>query len=321
MTVASNGIWVAELRYKAWGETRYSSGTTPTSFRYTGQRQEESLGIYQMGARWYDPALGRFLSPDSIIPDPANPQSLNRYSYTVGNPLRFVDPTGHFTEEELVNSGAYTAEELRWLAENQTDWYNYLIQAAVGDAFAFAHEGAVGLGQFLLDDNERLYIGGGFWTAASGVQTKGSFQQWGDAIGQAAIQTGILAPEDRIFPSMPNPHVHLSSQGEETNAQIVLGIDIASAVVSLFGYGFMVADTLACPVDPSGKLFGYAVTQVGSAVATFSLVDALITSGPNSRGFTVSLTTYIAGWSSLPLWAPLDLAAAGSQVGYDIYTC
>jgi RHS repeat-associated protein len=87
ITATSAGAKSAELRYKAWGETRYTSGTTPTSLRYTGQRLEESLGIYQMGARWYDPALGRFLSPDSIVPDFSNPQSLNRFSYTLGNPL------------------------------------------------------------------------------------------------------------------------------------------------------------------------------------------------------------------------------------------
>jgi len=54
-----------------------------------------SLGFYDYVARQFDPALGRFLQADTIIPDPANPQSLNRYSYTLGNPLRYTDPTGH----------------------------------------------------------------------------------------------------------------------------------------------------------------------------------------------------------------------------------
>lgn len=48
-----------------------------------------------MGARMYDPELGRFISPDSIIPNPANPQSLNRYSYVYNSPLKFHDPSGH----------------------------------------------------------------------------------------------------------------------------------------------------------------------------------------------------------------------------------
>ena len=86
---------VAELRYKAWGETRYTWGTTPTTYRYTGQRQEEGLGLYHMGARFYDPALSRWLSADTLIPDPANPQSFNRYSYVNNRPLVAIDPTGH----------------------------------------------------------------------------------------------------------------------------------------------------------------------------------------------------------------------------------
>jgi hypothetical protein len=39
--------------------------------------------------------MGRFISADTIIPDPANPQSLNRYSYCLNNPLKYIDPSGH----------------------------------------------------------------------------------------------------------------------------------------------------------------------------------------------------------------------------------
>lgn len=53
------------------------------------------MELIDFGARRYDPRIGRFISPDTIIPDPANPQSLNRYSYAVNNPLKYVDPTGH----------------------------------------------------------------------------------------------------------------------------------------------------------------------------------------------------------------------------------
>jgi len=52
-------------------------------------------------ARYYDPALARFISADSIVPGQTatsgapNPQQLNRYSYVVNNPLTYTDPTGH----------------------------------------------------------------------------------------------------------------------------------------------------------------------------------------------------------------------------------
>jgi RHS repeat-associated protein len=53
------------------------------------------LGIYHYGARFYSPKVGRFLSPDTIIPGAGNPQAWNRYSYVLGNPLKYTDPTGH----------------------------------------------------------------------------------------------------------------------------------------------------------------------------------------------------------------------------------
>lgn len=50
---------------------------------------------YGGGGRMYDPLVGRFISPDSIVPDLRNPQSLNRYSYVYNRPLNLVDPDGH----------------------------------------------------------------------------------------------------------------------------------------------------------------------------------------------------------------------------------
>lgn len=71
-------------------------GDLPTARRYTGQTHDAVIaGIYYYGARYYDPALGRFLQADTIVPNPQNSQSLNRYSYAANNPLRYSDPTGH----------------------------------------------------------------------------------------------------------------------------------------------------------------------------------------------------------------------------------
>jgi len=55
--------------------------------------------------------MGRFITPDTIVPNPANPQSLNRYSYCLNNPLKWVDPSGHFlseaAERNIANIAAY----------------------------------------------------------------------------------------------------------------------------------------------------------------------------------------------------------------------
>ncbi|MFH0732297.1 MAG: RHS repeat-associated core domain-containing protein [Candidatus Omnitrophota bacterium] len=54
-----------------------------------------TTGLYYYGARYYDPELGRFTQADTIVPEPGNPQSFNRYSYCDNNPINYTDPTGH----------------------------------------------------------------------------------------------------------------------------------------------------------------------------------------------------------------------------------
>ncbi|MBX3058575.1 MAG: hypothetical protein KF770_19090 [Anaerolineae bacterium] len=55
----------------------------------------DDIGLVYMQARWHLPGLARFISADTIIPNPANPQSYNRYSYVLNRALNFTDPTGH----------------------------------------------------------------------------------------------------------------------------------------------------------------------------------------------------------------------------------
>jgi RHS repeat-associated protein len=95
ITTNSSGVRQTELRYYAYGGTRYDAGSQLTLYRYTGQRVETGTGLYDYGARWFDPLIGRFLAADSIVPNPGDSQALNRYMYVLGNPLKYSDPSGH----------------------------------------------------------------------------------------------------------------------------------------------------------------------------------------------------------------------------------
>lgn len=53
------------------------------------------LGLLYYQARFYVSGIGRFASADTIVPNPANPQSFNRYSYVYNRPISFTDPKGH----------------------------------------------------------------------------------------------------------------------------------------------------------------------------------------------------------------------------------
>ncbi|MCC7353186.1 MAG: RHS repeat-associated core domain-containing protein [Anaerolineae bacterium] len=95
VTLDSSGNRLTELRYYPFGDTRYSLPNQLTNYRFTGQWLDYGPNIYFYGSRWYDPTIGRFLQADTIVPDPGNSQAFNRYAYTLNNPLRYTDPSGH----------------------------------------------------------------------------------------------------------------------------------------------------------------------------------------------------------------------------------
>jgi RHS repeat-associated protein len=102
----TNGNRTSELRYKPWGETRFSFGTMPTKYTFTGQfsytddpstPESEGFGLMYYGARWYDNTISRFAQADTVIPSGA--QGLDRYAYVNNNPVVYRDPTGHMIDQ------------------------------------------------------------------------------------------------------------------------------------------------------------------------------------------------------------------------------
>jgi RHS repeat-associated protein len=97
--VSASGELLSQQRYYPFGEPRTLTSSpliTQTDYGYTGQRANSYIKLLDYRSRWMDPELGRFLQPDSIIPNAANPQSWNRYSYVSNRPILFNDPTGHY---------------------------------------------------------------------------------------------------------------------------------------------------------------------------------------------------------------------------------
>jgi RHS repeat-associated protein len=89
----SSGNKVGEMRYMPWGETRYTGSNIQTSYHYTGQREDEGIGLYYYNARWYDAGLGRFAQADNMIS--GSPKSLDLYAYVYNSPMENIDPTGN----------------------------------------------------------------------------------------------------------------------------------------------------------------------------------------------------------------------------------
>jgi len=146
-----NGQTASHLRYYAANEgLRSGSLSASTTDRtYTGQKQD-GTGLLYYNARYYDPALGIFLSPDTLVPDAGRVIDYNRFLYVRGNPLKYSDPSGHcaFDENGNINKFDCTVddfhalsweERIKWVdlfvsTNKLEDWFND-IRGVISDTF------------------------------------------------------------------------------------------------------------------------------------------------------------------------------------------
>jgi RHS repeat-associated protein len=165
----SSGALIQELSYDAWGrlrapvnQTAYTPGTEPTPFLgrgYTGHEHLPWFGLVNMNARLYDPATGRFLSPDPYVQMPDFSQNFNRYTYCLNNPLRYTDPDGEivwavpviigaivgaYTGGVIANNGQYNPA--KWDYSSGKTWGYMLGGALVGGVSGYAGWSIAGSG-------------------------------------------------------------------------------------------------------------------------------------------------------------------------------
>lgn len=95
MVSGAQGQVLEEYLYQPYGaQTASGSGLVQPTF--TGKEWDAGAGLYWMGARFYDPALGRFVSADTeLATDTDFMGTLNRYAYSGNNPVNVLDPSGH----------------------------------------------------------------------------------------------------------------------------------------------------------------------------------------------------------------------------------
>ena len=94
--IDSAGQRLSHVAYAPFGEEADAAGDGGVDSRrfYAGHDRQADVGLIYMNARWMDPQAGRFVSVDPFVPNAANPQAYNGYSYVENNPLASTDPTG-----------------------------------------------------------------------------------------------------------------------------------------------------------------------------------------------------------------------------------
>ncbi len=104
LVVDDSDTVLQNIGYDAFGKPRYVNGsadpscgtnqTAVTTRGYINQVTMNDLCLVDLNARYYDPALFKFLSPDPVIADPDDSQAWNAYAYSYNNPMSKSDPTG-----------------------------------------------------------------------------------------------------------------------------------------------------------------------------------------------------------------------------------
>ncbi|ETA66626.1 RHS repeat-associated core domain [Methanolobus tindarius DSM 2278] len=137
LLINESGLEVERTEYYPYGQVQ-SGGLE--KYGFTGQENDADTELMYYGARYYSPEYRIFVQPDTMLPDPYNPQALNRYSYTLNNPVKYTDPSGHYVESAI--DIAFIAMDLNDIRTGNADKWTYIGLAT--DVVCLALPGATG---------------------------------------------------------------------------------------------------------------------------------------------------------------------------------
>jgi RHS repeat-associated protein len=269
----ADGAIVQQQVYSPYGLSLRPAGDHDA---FTGVRADTELGLAQLGARYYAPGLGRFVTPDWwVIENPSRalpfPQSLNAFGYAVCNPLTFRDPTGMwFGIDDLIVAAAgfvvgFIAGTIYGLANGQ-GWSSLLTGLEAGLCGA--------AGAWLAWNTAGLALG---LLGVSGGSTAGAAIMVGAAI--AGGFNGVVSGMTQIY-DWTSPVGWLSFLSDSSWGLIgtTLG-DLLITVNLFYGSGAKYRDDLS-------RRQNRHVYDGGFGFGNFAFTEGNVTSNLNGRGST-----------------------------------
>ncbi|SCL30352.1 intein C-terminal splicing region/RHS repeat-associated core domain-containing protein [Micromonospora nigra] len=158
------GMAVGIRKQDPFGNVRSGtvSGDLKTNRGFLGAVRDDASGFVPLGARLYDPEVGRFLSADPVL-DLTDPVQNNGYTYAHNNPVTHSDPTGlsvSLTQSELNAALAGAGLSPAMVAQAQADWNRSLVSVILGAAWHVLKE-------FLGINDAINCFGGDLWACGS----------------------------------------------------------------------------------------------------------------------------------------------------------
>ena len=204
----------------------------------------EETGLYYCSSRYYDPEVGRWISPDSIeYLDPESINGFNLYAYCLNNPVMYVDSTGHFAISTFL-----IGLVVSWVVSSIASYY---------------------LGEHLVSGASSIF--GGAQTIATGISLLG-YGPVGWILGSAAIVLGCV----NIAFGSAELQQHFTGSNWINDIGIMgnwytglyIGSSLASSVVTIAGVGYMnsTSGKLAHEIQQNAKHWdkGTFATRYGS---------------------------------------------------------
>ena len=279
----SQGNVVQELSYDPWGNLRnpdthelYAPDEEPELMigrGFSGHEHLQQYRLINMNARLYDPAIGRFLSPDPYVQMPDFTQNLNRFSYCLNNPLVYKDENGEFIQilvGAAIGAGLNLAIDLI-----NGDIHNFK------DALISAGMGAVGGALTAINP----YAGAAFMGVGGSIVKQGMKKGWNNidfgqvaingltavsTVGIASYMTPVVAPAmDKLVSGISNAYLkNAIAQG------LTYG---ASGMVTGFASGYVeTGDPMsALKAGGTGALYGLSTGIISGTVQGYKEIKAL----------------------------------------------
>jgi RHS repeat-associated protein len=315
----------------AYGTTRAGNTANLKSDRtFTGQKQD-GTGLLYYNARYYDPALGTFISPDTLVPDPGLVLDYNRYMYVRGNPLRYTDPTGHYTNDEIMqhfgcsdwacveamfashNGGAYAGLH-GWLAIllDAQDGYavsawNPLMKAWATGVFSRSETGAIMIQMNGASLPEQVF-------ALTGGRYPGNEQHPFGLFGKYSLSwtdtSGIRPNQRRIERSATN-----GFRPDPCNTWdcVALGLDAAALGAEVFRDASLLSTPVSGPLGVAGGTYGQVATNAATTAGVMWTVHQHRNGNATDVDLAVSFATATAG--QIP---GLGTVAGAAQLLWDL---